>query len=175
VVNNQDNRKHEQSLEPGQSGHLAARPRAIARLADLLAEQPGARDGQDLGRGHRPGDPARRSDIAAGKITTGSGSVNGTISRYLIISEDGALWTGGIDPTSSSDQSNLLSAMLTYDGANAGLIDQITVSAPTTAYYFRWRSLQSMLGNVPAMPRSWSTTSRAKCSAPPPATTPRGM
>jgi hypothetical protein len=83
------------------------------------------------------------------KITTGSGSVNGTISRYLIVSEDGNLWTGGIDPTSSSDQSALLAAMLTYDGINAALIDSITVSAATTAYYFRWRSLQSLLGNVP--------------------------
>ena len=83
------------------------------------------------------------------KITTGSGTVAGTISRYLIVSEDGVLWTGGIDPTSSSDQSAALSAMLAYDGANAALIDQITVSAATTAYYFRWRSLQAMLGNVP--------------------------
>jgi hypothetical protein len=83
------------------------------------------------------------------KITTGSGGVSGTISRYLIVSEDGLLWTGGIDPTSASDQSTLLSAMLTYDGANAALIDSITVSAPTTAYYFRWRNLQGMLSNVP--------------------------
>ena len=83
------------------------------------------------------------------KITTGSGGVSGTISRYLIASEDGSLWTGGIDPTSSSDQSTLLSAMLTYDGTNAALIDSITVSAPTTAYYFRWRSLQGLLSNVP--------------------------
>ncbi len=82
-------------------------------------------------------------------ITTGSGSVAGTISRYLVASEDGTLWTGGIDPTSSSDQSALLSAMLTYDGANAALIDSITVSAPATPYYFRWRSLQAMLSNVP--------------------------
>jgi hypothetical protein len=83
------------------------------------------------------------------KITTGSGSVSGPISRYLITSEDGSLWTGGIDPTSSSDQSTLLSAMLTYDGVNAALIDQVTAAAANTAYYFRWRSLQSLLGNVP--------------------------
>jgi hypothetical protein len=83
------------------------------------------------------------------KITTGAGVTSGTISRYLIASEDGSLWTGGIDPTSTSDQSALLSAMLTYDGSNAALIDQITVTAANTAYYFRWRSLQSMLGNVP--------------------------
>jgi hypothetical protein len=83
------------------------------------------------------------------KITTGSGGVSGTISRYLIASEDGSLWTGGIDPTSSSDQSALLAAMLAYDGTNAALIDSITVSAATTAYYFRWRSLQGLLSNVP--------------------------
>lgn len=83
------------------------------------------------------------------RVTTGSGSVGGTISRYLIVSEDGSLWTGGIDPTTLSDQSTALLAMLGYDGANAALIDQITVSTSTTAYYFRWRSLQSMLGNAP--------------------------
>jgi hypothetical protein len=83
------------------------------------------------------------------KITTGAGSVSGAVSRYLITSEDGTLWTGGIDPASSSDQSTLLSAMLTYDGVNAALIDQVTASAANTAYYFRWRSLQSMLGNMP--------------------------
>jgi hypothetical protein len=83
------------------------------------------------------------------KITTGSGSVSGTISRYLLLSEDNALWTGGISPASTSDQSTALTAMLAYDNGLAALIDQITVSAATTAYYFRWRSLQSMLGNVP--------------------------
>jgi hypothetical protein len=83
------------------------------------------------------------------KITTGSGSVSGTISRYLILSEDGTLWTGGVDPTSNSDQSTALAAMLAYDGTNASLIDSITVAAASTAYYFRWRSLQSMLGNLP--------------------------
>jgi hypothetical protein len=83
------------------------------------------------------------------KVTTGSGLVSGTIARYLIISEDGSLWTGGIDPTSSSDQSALLATMLQYDNTNAAFIDQITVSAPATAYYFRWRNLQSLLGNVP--------------------------
>ena len=59
------------------------------------------------------------------------------------------MWTGGIDPTSSSDQSTALAAMLSYDGASAALIDSITVSAAATTYFFRWRSLQSMLGNVP--------------------------
>jgi hypothetical protein len=83
------------------------------------------------------------------KITTGTGGVSGTISRYLMASEDGTLWPGGIDPTSSSDQSTLLSAMLTYDGPNAALIDSITVSAASTAYYLRWRSLQGLLSNVP--------------------------
>jgi len=83
------------------------------------------------------------------KVTTGAGSVSGTISRYLILSEDGSMWTGGIDPTSSSDQSPALVAMLAYDNANAAFIDQITVSAAATAYYFRWRNLQSLLGNVP--------------------------
>jgi len=83
------------------------------------------------------------------KVTTGAGSVAGTISRYLITSEDGSLWTGGIDPTSSLDQSTALAAMLTYDGINSALIDSITVSAAATAYYFRWRSLQGLLSNVP--------------------------
>jgi hypothetical protein len=83
------------------------------------------------------------------KITTGSGSVSGTISRYLIGSEDGSLWEGGIDPTSSSDQSTLLTAMLAYDGPSATLIDQINVTAAATAYYFRWRTLQQLRQNMP--------------------------
>ena len=83
------------------------------------------------------------------KITTGSGTVAGTISRYLISSEDGSLWTGGIDPTSASDQSAALAALLAYDGSGAALIDQITASAANTAYYFNWRSVQALVSNVP--------------------------
>ena len=124
---------------PGQS------PDAITALANGQALGMGKLWAENIGLATPLGDLI----LPPWKITTGSGWVSGTISRYLIVSEDGSLWTGGIDPTSSSDQSAALFAMLNYDGANAALIDNITVSAASTAYYFRWRSLQSMLGNVP--------------------------
>jgi hypothetical protein len=85
------------------------------------------------------------------KLTTGSGSVSGVISRWLITSEDGSNWTGGLSPISGSDQSAALAAYLATD-ANASaamLIDQITASAAATAYWFRERFLYSFLGNIP--------------------------
>jgi hypothetical protein len=124
---------------PGQS------PDAITSLANGQAKGVGSLSAEAISLVTPLGDLI----LPPWKITTGSGLVSGTISRYLIASEDGTLWTGGIDPTSSSDQSAALIAMLSYDGVNAALIDQITVSAAATTYYFRWRSLQSMLGNVP--------------------------
>lgn len=124
---------------PGQS------PDAITSLANGQAKGVGSLWAENIGLVTPLGDLI----LPPWKITTGSGSVAGTISRYLIISEDGTNWTGGIDPTSASDQSTALAAMLAYDGSNAALIDQITASAASTAYYFRWRSLQSLLGNVP--------------------------
>lgn len=82
------------------------------------------------------------------KITSGAGSVSGAISRYLIASEDGSHWTGGIDPTSSSDQSTLLQALLNADGA-LGALDAVTATVAATAYYFPWRALRWVLGNTP--------------------------
>ncbi len=124
---------------PGQS------PDSVTSLANGQAKGLGSLWAENIGLVTPFGDLI----LPPWKITTGAGPIAGTVSRYLIISEDGSQWTGGVDPTSSSDQSMLLSAMLAYDGSNSALIDQITVSAAATAYYFRWRSLQSMLGNVP--------------------------
>ncbi len=138
--------------DPWIRGAPAVWPHGPGQSPDALTSLP---NGQALGMGKLWAEniglvtPFGDLILPPWKITTGSGSVAGTISRYLIASEDGTLWTGGIDPTSSSDQSALLAAMLSYDGGNAALIDQITVSAAATAYYFRWRSLQSILGNMP--------------------------
>jgi hypothetical protein len=83
-------------------------------------------------------------------VTTGSGSVSGAISRYLLLSEDGNLWPGGIDPTATADQSALLAAWLLYDpvAASAALLDALAVTSGSTAYYFRWHSIQGLNGNV---------------------------
>lgn len=84
------------------------------------------------------------------KVTTGTGSVSGTITRYIITSEDNVLWTGGLSPTSPSDQSAALDAYLSTDAgaANAMIVDQLTVSAAGTIYYFRERFLYALLGNL---------------------------
>jgi hypothetical protein len=97
---------------PGQS------PDALTALANGQALGMGKLWAENIGLATPLGDLI----LPPWRVTTGSGSVAGTISRYLIASED---------------------------GPNAALIDQITVSTSTTAYYFRWRSLQSMLGNSP--------------------------
>lgn len=85
------------------------------------------------------------------KLTTGSGSVSGTFTRYIITSEDNVLWTGGLSPNSPSDQSAALDAYLATDAgaANAMIIDQLTVAAAGTIYYFRERFLYALLGNLP--------------------------
>ena len=122
---------------PGQS------PDSVTSLANGQAKGLGSLNAEALGLATPLGDLI----LPPWKITTGSGGVSGTISRYLIFSEDGARWTGGVDPTSSSDQSAALTAMLaanSFDGA----IDTLTVGAATTAYYFPWRAVRWLAGNT---------------------------
>jgi len=84
------------------------------------------------------------------KITLASGPTTGnTIKRYLFMSEDNSVWPGGINPTSSSDQSSVLTAFLNYNPSGAQLIDQVTVSNGVTAYELGWVSIRGLLGNVP--------------------------
>lgn len=86
-------------------------------------------------------------------VTTGSGTINGTISRYIITSEPNTPWTGGLSPTSAADQTAALTALFGYDSGaqNAMLLDQLTVSAANTAYYFRELvSLYARMGNLPS-------------------------
>jgi hypothetical protein len=85
------------------------------------------------------------------KITTGAGSVSGTIQRWLVVGEATSMFTGGLDPTSASDLTSALNAYLITDplAQAAMLLDTINVSAAGTAYYFRWRSLYAFIGNVP--------------------------
>jgi hypothetical protein len=90
------------------------------------------------------------------KITFASAPTAGaTLSRYLLFSEDNTtpVWPGGISPTSGSDQSALLTALLAYDpqfGALA-LLDQLTLSSSVTSYYTRWHGLRGIFadGNIP--------------------------
>lgn len=85
-------------------------------------------------------------------ITTGSGSISGTINRYVITSENNTIWTGGINPNAGSDQTSLITALEAYDSnaLTAILLDSITVSAANTAYYFRERFMYANMGNLPS-------------------------
>jgi hypothetical protein len=84
------------------------------------------------------------------KITTGSGTVSGNITRYFLLSEDNVLWPGGINPSSTSDQSAALVAMIAADPnfATLALVDQLTASASATAYVTREHSWFALLGVV---------------------------
>lgn len=87
------------------------------------------------------------------KITLASGpTVGNAISRYLLFSEDGSLWPGGINPSSASDQSAALAAWLAYDptAADLALIDTLTMSNAVTVYQTRWQSLRGLIGNIPS-------------------------
>jgi hypothetical protein len=90
------------------------------------------------------------------KITFASGPTTGaTFSRYILASEDNTtpVWPGGISPTSSSDQSAALAALLAYDPqfASLALLDQLVLSNSVTTYYTRWHGLRGIFtdGNVP--------------------------
>jgi hypothetical protein len=70
--------------------------------------------------------------------TTGTG----TVSLYLVCSEDGTNWSNGINPNSSSDQSTLI-------GTLQMLTPAITVTANATTYLFPEFSIYSLLGFMP--------------------------
>jgi hypothetical protein len=94
--------------------------------------------------------------IPSWKITFASVPIAGAnFTRYLLFSEDNTtpVWPGGISPTSNSDQSALLTALLAYDTAFASmaLLDQLTLSASVTTYFTRWHALRGSFsdGNIP--------------------------
>jgi hypothetical protein len=86
------------------------------------------------------------------KITlTSSPSTGGSISRYLLFSEDDVLWPGNISPTSTSNQEVALAAWLASDTAVAqvALIDALTTQSGQTLYQTRWQTIRGLIGNVP--------------------------
>ena len=91
--------------------------------------------------------------IPSWKITLASSpATGGTIQVYLLFSEDNQVWPGGLDPTSTADQSaTLAGALLADSGFSAGaLLYTITVQSGVTVYQPRWFSLRGLIGNVPS-------------------------
>src|SRR5271165_5406213 len=95
--------------------------------------------------------------IPVWKITLASSpTTGGTISRYLLYSEDGTLWPGGLSATSTADQHAALAAAISADagGGVAGsfqtgaLLDVITVQSGTTVYQPRWLPLRGLVGDL---------------------------
>ena len=80
--------------------------------------------------------------IKSGSSVSGSGSV----SLFLVCSEDGTNWTNGINPNSSADQSSLI-------GTLTPLTPAVTVASNATIYVLPEFSIYSLLG---FMPTYWS-------------------
>jgi hypothetical protein len=92
------------------------------------------------------------------QITLSSTPMAGNkIYRYLLFTEPpGTLWPGGIDPTSTSDQSAALAAWVGsppgtggYDpGAVGGALLDVLTTTTATVYRTRWFTLGRTIGNV---------------------------
>jgi len=80
--------------------------------------------------------------IKSGSSVSGSGSV----SLFLVCSEDGTNWTNAINPNSSADQSSLI-------GTLTPLTPAVTVASNATIYVLPEFSIYSLLG---FMPTYWS-------------------
>ena len=81
--------------------------------------------------------------VAPLMFTTGAGGV-GTVELWVALSENGGapptgIWSGGIDPTSTADQSAKV-----IDG-QVRLLHSITAASATT-YYFDWFSQSAVIG-----------------------------
>lgn len=87
-------------------------------------------------------------NIAPLQVRSGPGANNiGAISLYLIVSEDRVIWTDGIDPTSTADQSAKI--------IKARLISSFNNVAPSTVYVFDgWSVFTSF--DMGYMPTFWS-------------------
>ncbi len=87
-------------------------------------------------------------NIAPLMIKSGSGaSGTGSVSLYLVVSEDGANWTDGIDPDSTGDQAAKIKT-----ARQIGKIDNIAAS---TSYIFDEWSVFSAV-NMGFMPSFWA-------------------
>jgi hypothetical protein len=94
--------------------------------------------------------PAGDILVAPMRFKTGTGtSATGTISIYLLTSEDNTVWTGGIDPASSSSQATPFAALQASDPSFAP-VHTINANADSTTYYTRWWCISEFLNNVPS-------------------------
>lgn len=94
--------------------------------------------------------------VAPIQIKSGGAGVSatGTASLYLVLSEDGVLFSGGVNPNAATDQSSGLSADM--------LIETIEVTADATLYYFKEFSIQQYLGFMPSF---WALVVRNQSGA----------
>jgi len=125
---------------------LATFPLGPAQSTDNLTALP---NGQAKGLGALGATLVQYYDDIVAPIQIKSGSAvsgSGTVSLYLVCSEDGISWTNGINPNSTSDQSSLI-------GSLASLTPTVTVAANAALYYFPELSVYSLLG---FMPTYWS-------------------
>ncbi len=74
-------------------------------------------------------------------------SASGSVSFYLVGSEDGTHWTNGIDPTSPVDQSGKLAGLIPLSPAMA-------MTANATTYTYLWFSVAAAFQGT--MPSFWS-------------------
>jgi hypothetical protein len=87
-------------------------------------------------------------NVAPVRILSGASGVSGsgTASMYVVISEDGANWTNGVNPNSTSDQSALVGS----SSANPlPVLQTINVVANATTYEFAGFSIASVLLYMP--------------------------
>lgn len=108
--------------------------------------------GQALGLGSITTSPLPAADIVIAPIgiQSGASGVNGTASIYLLVSEDGTTWTGGINPATSTNQATTLATLLASDTA-FGPVQTINMTANATTYYFREFAVSSIVGpNIPS-------------------------
>lgn len=81
--------------------------------------------------------------VAPIRIKTGTGtSASGNCSLYLVVSEDGSIYSNGVDPDSTSTQAAALKTDF--------LVETISANSDATSYYFKGFSLQSRLGYMPS-------------------------
>ena len=125
---------------------LATFPLGPAQSTDNLTALP---NGKATGLGALGTTLVQYYDDIVAPIQIKSGSAvsgSGTVSLYLVCSEDGISWTNGLNPNSTSDQSSLI-------GSLASLTPMVTVAANAALYYFSEFSVYSLLG---FMPTYWS-------------------
>jgi hypothetical protein len=77
-------------------------------------------------------------------------TANGTASLHLFTSEDGTIWTCGVIPTATSDQSGQLAIGPTAPGGGPRTpVQVVNVTAAGTQYYFDEFSVYEVLSWVP--------------------------